>query len=86
MPCPSQMVEDEEEGSQVNSARRWLLTPPLLELLPAVANGKKSKQTSMDVSTVASSARGLCNFASQCNVIREFNISRLLTCSTNVSF
>lgn len=35
------MVEDEEEGSQVNSARRWLLTPPLLELLPAVANGKK---------------------------------------------
>lgn len=44
MPCPSQMVEDEEEGSQVNSARRWLLTPPLLELLPAVANGKKANK------------------------------------------
>lgn len=44
MPCPSQMVEDEEEGSQVNSARRWLLTPPLLELLPALANGKKANR------------------------------------------
>lgn len=43
MPCPSQMVEDEEEGSQVNSARRWLLTSALLELLPTVANGKRYK-------------------------------------------
>lgn len=43
MPCPSQMVEDEEEGRQANSARCWLLTPALLELLPAVTNGKRKK-------------------------------------------
>lgn len=44
MPCPSQMVEDEEEERQANSVRRWLLTPALLELLPAVTNGKKRKK------------------------------------------
>lgn len=46
MPCPSQMVEDKEEGSQVNSERPRLPAPALLELLPAVANGKQSKRMS----------------------------------------
>lgn len=45
MPCPSQMIEDEEEGDQVELSKAdWLPTSALLELFPAVANGNQSKR------------------------------------------
>lgn len=42
MPCPSQMIEDKEEGSQVNSARHWLLTPALLDHFPMLPMENKA--------------------------------------------
>ena len=42
MPCPSQMIDDKEVGSQVNSARHWLLTPALLDHFPMLPMENKA--------------------------------------------